>query len=201
MSSGPQVYTKKAWRQWGDLHKEPSLGCGRQEEGEKPKQAPAHLQGREGWCWDQMSTASATNWSPSADFWVGRKYWYKTWLSEKKSHQEFGQTRQSIWIFFSENPINVIDRINCHHLTVCSGLQTVADNFVFFSRISHAVNCYTWNENHNHQIIIHLIKTNLSISHYIYGMVFMCQKSRYRVLWSLYWRQFFPSVNIYILGQ
>lgn len=61
----------------------------------------------------------------------------------KKSRQEFGQTRQSIQIFFSENPINVIDRINCHHLTVYSGLQIVADNFVFFSRISHAVNCYT----------------------------------------------------------
>lgn len=73
--------------------------------------------------------------------------------------------------------------------------------WVFFSRISHAVNRYTWDENHNHQFIIHLIKTELSISHYIYTMVFMCQTSRYKILWSSYWRQFSTSINIYLLGQ
>lgn len=71
------------------------------------------------------------------------------------------------------------------HLTVCSALQIVADNFGFFSRISHVVNCYTWNENHNQQFIIHLIKINLSISCYIYTVVFMCQTSRYKILWFI----------------
>lgn len=170
---------EKGWRWWGDLQKEPSLGCGRQKEAEKPKPAPAHLQGWEGWYWDQMSTASATNWSLLADFWVGRKYWYKTCWSEKNHPENLGRLGRVYKSFSLKIPsMSLIDRLNCHHLTVCSDLQIVADSFGFFSRISHAINCYTWNENHNHQIIIHLIKTNLSIPHYIYGTVFICQTSR-----------------------